>query len=108
MSEADEGGMEMKAAVPKGTNTTERSNADDCGVVSTNSSDVVYEWVGWGSLSRQERYDLIGWICFIISATFYTVAAVEFSSLTSLLGSLAFLIACFFFMIPLLRKEKLM
>lgn len=74
---------------------------------STNTVAVTtYHWVGWTALSRHEKYDLIGWVLFVASATFYTVAAVEFKSRTSLLGSLVFLAACFIFMIPLLRKPK--
>jgi hypothetical protein len=62
-----------------------------------------YYWVSWSELSRQERYDLVGWITFVASATFYTVAAIDYATY---LGSLFFLLACFMFMIPMLRKPK--
>ena len=30
----------------------------------------------------QEKYDLVGWACFVVSSIFYTIAAIEFDSLT--------------------------
>jgi hypothetical protein len=103
-----EGDLELKedGGVKETARTMASSNFDavDC---DNASKEVVYEWVGWGSLSRQERYDLVGWILFVISASFYTVAAIEFAHITSLIASLAFLFACFPFMIVLLRKEKI-
>lgn len=62
---------------------------------------------GLERFTRDEKYHLAGWGLFVISATFYIVAAIEFESWTSLIGGLMFLFACFAFMIPLIWKEKI-
>lgn len=55
-------------------------------------------------MTRDEKYQLFGWILFILCAGFYTISSLESGSISSLLGSITFLIACFVFMIPLLWK----
>ena len=56
--------------------------------------------------TREEKYHLAGWGMFVICSIFYIVAALEGESITSLMGGITFLLACFAFMIPLLWKEK--
>ena len=58
-----------------------------------------------GGFSRDEKYALVGWVLFIVCAVFYTLAAFQYKSLTSIVGSLIFLLACFVFMVPLIWKE---
>ena len=90
-----------------GTAETQDSEENDkATVAAAPNHQPTIEFVGFSSLSRQEKYDLTGWVLFIFSAIFYLVAAVEFESLTSLLGSIFFLVACFAFLIPMLWKEK--
>lgn len=55
-------------------------------------------------MSRDERYQLVGWVLFIVCALFYIAASIESGSVTSFIGSVVFLVACFVFVIPLLRK----
>jgi hypothetical protein len=57
-------------------------------------------------LTRDETYALVGWLLFVASAVSYTVSSIQAESLSSLIGSLFFLAACFPFMISLLWKEK--
>ncbi|MEO1439034.1 MAG: cytochrome oxidase subunit III [Chloroflexota bacterium] len=55
-------------------------------------------------MSRDERFQLAGWVLFIICAVFYTIASIESRSWSSLAGSVVFLVACFVFMVPLIWK----
>ena len=48
-------------------------------------------------------YELVGWLLFIVSALFFTSATIQAGDRLGILGSLCFLIACFVFLIPLLR-----
>lgn len=52
---------------------------------------------------RERRFQLWGWGLFVISALFYIISSLESGSVWSLLGGVVFLIACFAFLIPLLR-----
>jgi hypothetical protein len=54
--------------------------------------------------SRQGRRAAIGgWILFIVCALFFMAAAWRNQDLLTFIGSLVFLLACLFFLIPLLR-----
>lgn len=53
---------------------------------------------------RERRFQLWGWGLFVVCALMYVVSSVESGSLWSLAGSVVFLVACFVFMIPLVRK----
>lgn len=53
----------------------------------------------------ERRAALIGWLLFIVSALFFTAAAWRAGDLLALLGALAFLIACFFFLWPLVARR---
>lgn len=57
-------------------------------------------------MTRDDKFQLVGWILFIICAGFYTVSSLESGSLSSLLGSVVFLVACFVFMVPLVWKKE--
>ena len=50
------------------------------------------------------QWQLIGWAMFVICALFYLAAGWRSGDALTLIGSLIFLIACFVFMIPLLRS----
>jgi len=56
-------------------------------------------------LSRDERYQLAGWLLFIACALLYGVSAFVPSKWISAAGSLVFLLACFVFLVPLLCKR---
>ena len=92
-----------KQRTPETVSSEESAGATTC-PPTPNAPDWVY--VGWSGLSRHEKYDVVGWGLFIVSAVFFLVAAVEWESLTSIMGSLFFLVACFVFLIPILWKEK--
>jgi F0F1-type ATP synthase assembly protein I len=56
-------------------------------------------------MTRSDRLQLIGWLLFVVCAVFYIVSSLESGSISSLIGSVLFLIACFLFMIPLFWKD---
>lgn len=52
----------------------------------------------------ERAFHISGWVLFIVCALFYIVASLESGSWLSLIGSVVFLLACFAFLIPLLRR----
>ncbi|MEM6282395.1 MAG: cytochrome oxidase subunit III [Chloroflexota bacterium] len=55
-------------------------------------------------MSRDEKFQLAGWVLFVICAVLYIIAGWESRSWSSLAGSVVFLLACFVFMVPLIWK----
>ena len=98
--------VEMTSDSRHNHGTVETQSSEENGTPPKTVGERKIQFVGWSGLSRQEKYDLVGWILFIMSSLFYLVAAIEWESLTSILGSLFFLVACFAFVIPMLWKEK--
>ncbi|MDX2445583.1 MAG: hypothetical protein QNK29_00100 [Desulfobacterales bacterium] len=52
------------------------------------------------------KYQLWGWILFIICAVIFIASSIRMGDMLMLTGSLFFLVACFFFLIPLLKAFK--
>jgi len=59
-----------------------------------------------GSEKKDLKYQLWGWILFIVCALIFTASSIRMHDNLMLAGSLFFLAACFFFLIPLLRALK--
>lgn len=55
---------------------------------------------------REVKFQLWGWILFLVCAGFFIASSVESRSILGLIGSIIFLVACVVFMIPLVRKRK--
>lgn len=55
---------------------------------------------------REVRYQLWGWILFIVCALFFIAASIINHDLFALSGSILFLIACVVFLIPVVQKSK--
>jgi predicted membrane channel-forming protein YqfA (hemolysin III family) len=53
------------------------------------------------------RFQLCGWILFIVSAVFFIASSIRAGDMLSLTGGLFFLVACLVFMIPLLSNWKI-
>ena len=51
------------------------------------------------------RFHIAGWVLFILSALSFTVSSWNSGDLVALAGALLFLIACFVFLVPLLRER---
>ena len=54
---------------------------------------------------RNLKFELWGWILFIICAGFFIAASIQHRDALSLIASIIFLIACLVFIIPLMTKD---
>lgn len=55
---------------------------------------------------KADRYNLWGWIFFIVSALFFIWTSLRSGDAIGFLGGLFFLIACFVFLVPLIAKMR--
>jgi hypothetical protein len=55
---------------------------------------------------KVRRYDLWGWLLFIISALFFIVSSIRSGDMVGLLGGLFFLLACVAFLASYLGTHK--
>ncbi|MCF8029257.1 MAG: hypothetical protein K9K81_12895 [Desulfobacteraceae bacterium] len=53
---------------------------------------------------KQERYQITGWILFIVCALFFAAAGLKNCDILTFAGSMVFLIACIVFLIPLIGR----
>jgi hypothetical protein len=51
------------------------------------------------------KWVLAGWLLFIVSALFFIAAAWRAGDMLALVGGLFFLLACFSFLVPIVRRE---
>ena len=51
-----------------------------------------------------QRFDLWGWILFLICALFFTAAGLRDGDVLITVGSVVFLLACGLFLVPYLRR----
>ena len=79
---------------------------------------LVYEIIGyfgyWQDISMKEKqenherheikYQIIGWILFILCAIFFIVSSLKNQDILTFIGSVFFLIACIVFIIALLKQ----
>jgi hypothetical protein len=54
---------------------------------------------------REVKFQLWGWVLFILCAGFFTASSIKNGDIFSLVASFIFLIACVVFIIPLLAKQ---
>ena len=52
------------------------------------------------------KYQLIGWIVFIVCAIFFIAASLKNHDTLTCIGSVIFFIACIVFLIPLIKVKK--
>lgn len=55
--------------------------------------------------NRERRYQLVGWVLFVVCALFFATSAALSGDVLTLVGSIVFLIACIAFIIPLTSRE---
>ena len=55
---------------------------------------------------QEIKYQIVGWILFIICAIFYVSSSLKNHDILSFIGGISFLIACIVFLIPLVRSSK--
>ena len=56
------------------------------------------------SQTTQQRFQLWGWVLFILSAVFFMASSIRAEDPVSLIGGALFLVACFVFLVPLLTE----
>jgi uncharacterized membrane protein YtjA (UPF0391 family) len=56
-------------------------------------------------MSFDAKFQLIGWILFIICAILFIISSIQSRDTILLIGSIVFLIACILFIIPLFLKK---
>jgi len=54
---------------------------------------------------RERRFQLSGWILFIVCAGFFIASAIHSHDALYLIGSIVFLVACVLFIIPLVTGK---
>jgi predicted membrane channel-forming protein YqfA (hemolysin III family) len=58
------------------------------------------------SKCNELKYQLVGWVLFIICAIFFLASSFKNHDILSIIASIVFLIACIVFLIPLVRAYK--
>ena len=59
------------------------------------------------SKARQDvKYQLWGWMLFIVCALIFIASSIRMGDILMLIGSIFFLVACFVFLVPLLKSPK--
>ena len=57
-------------------------------------------------MNEQHKFYFCGWILFILCAIFYLISGLKGQDWISVSGSVVFLLACFIFLIPLIREMR--
>ena len=57
-------------------------------------------------IGKEIKYQLAGWILFIICAIFFVASSLKNHDILTFIGSFLFLIACIVFLIPLIKSRK--
>ena len=55
---------------------------------------------------QKTRYQLYGWVLFILCAVFFIASSLKNADYLGLVASVIFLIACFVFIIPLVKGSR--
>ena len=56
-------------------------------------------------MSRESKFNLWGWLLFIVCAIFFIASATISGDILYLIGSIVFLFACLIFILPLVIKR---
>ena len=57
-------------------------------------------------IGQEIKYELAGWILFIICASFFVASSLKNHDILTFIGSVIFLIACVVFLIPLVKSKS--
>ena len=57
-------------------------------------------------MEQEIKYQLLGWILFIICAVLFIASSLKNHDILTFMGSVIFLIACIVFLIPLIKSNK--
>lgn len=58
------------------------------------------------SIEKQKKFEYIGWVIFVFSALMYIASGLKSGDLLGISGGLLFLVACIFFLVPLISIKK--
>jgi hypothetical protein len=53
---------------------------------------------------KERKFNLYGWLLFVVCSFFFIADSIIAGSVTGIIGSIIFLLACVVFLIPLFRK----
>jgi len=59
-----------------------------------------------GNLHQKIRYQICGWVLFVLCAVFFIASSLQNGDILGLVASIIFLIACFVFIIPLVMNPR--
>lgn len=59
-----------------------------------------------GKLNQKMRYQLCGWVLFVLCAVFFIASSLKSRDILGLVAGIIFLIACFVFIIPLVMNSR--
>lgn len=57
-------------------------------------------------MANERNWHLAGWVLFILCALLYIASSLRSGDMLSFTGSVVFFVACFVFLVPLLRQSK--
>jgi len=55
---------------------------------------------------RDTKFQLCGWLLFVLSAVFFIAASIRSGDMLGLIGGLLFFVACIVFLTPFFRRVK--
>ena len=55
---------------------------------------------------REMRFNLWGWILFVVCALFFIASSLQVRNILVLMGRILFLVACFVFIYPLVQRKN--
>jgi len=58
------------------------------------------------SSKAEKQFHLVGWLMFLVCAVFFILQSLTDNNIFGLSASVIFLVACVFFLVPLLRNWK--
>lgn len=58
-----------------------------------------------GSQKKSRKFELWGWLLFVVSALFFTLASLRTGDVIGLLGGIFFLLACLVFLVAFRERD---
>ena len=58
------------------------------------------------AMKEEQKYQLLGWVLFVLSAVFFIASSVRSGDMLGLAGALLFFVACFVFLVPFFRAKS--
>jgi hypothetical protein len=55
--------------------------------------------------NNDEKREFAGWLLFLLCGVFFLISSLQYKDVYSSVGTITFMIACLFFMLPYFRKK---